>query len=53
MRRNNTIVLEDANEHITPWMNRGEWLDMLAGKYMTELYSVTSAQSREEESKSH
>ena len=44
-RRNNTIVPETANERVTPWLNRGGWLDMLAGKEMAELYPLTSARS--------
>lgn len=45
--RNNNIVSDSANERITPWMNRGGWLNLLAGKDMSELYSLTSARVNE------
>jgi len=48
-RRNNTIVPERTNERVTPWMNRGGWLDMLAGKEMAELYPLTSARNSNDE----
>jgi len=47
-RRNNTIVPESTNERVDPWMHRGGWLDMLAGKEMGELYPLTSARNIEE-----
>jgi hypothetical protein len=48
-RRNNTIIPDGANERTDPWMNRGRWLDTLAGQNMRELYPLTSARSEDDE----
>ena len=48
-RRNNMVVPAAANERADPWMNRGGWLDRLAGQNMAELYPLTSAQDDNDE----
>ena len=41
--RRNNIIVPAQSERTSPWHNRAGFLQLLAGKYITELYPLTSA----------